>query len=143
MIYEIKGRHKYREVVEEYLDNLLKCLKLHRLTKNSLVIEFIEILEDGTILGQCVGDKNKLTVQIARTAHTGKLSFLEQMFSLSHEMVHVKQYFRQELTINENGEWIWKNRKSNGYKYDNQPWEREASRLESDLFMQCFPFNRI
>jgi hypothetical protein len=143
MVYHIKGRHKFGDVVDVYVCNHLKHLKLHRLSKNSLVIKFVGSLHEGTVLGQCEGDKIEATVYIARSLETGKVSFMEQMFSLSHEMVHVKQYFRGELSNPDDSEWKWKKRKADGYKYENQPWEKEASRLETELFLKCFPFEMI
>jgi hypothetical protein len=143
MSYYIKGRHKHSTVVDVYVRNLIKHLKLHRLTKTSLTIEFVELLDEGATFGQCEAEKTEALVMIARSTSKGKLSFLEQMFSLSHEMVHVKQYFRGELTNGKDGEWKWKNRNAYGYKYQNQPWEKEASRLETELFLKCFPFEMM
>ena len=32
-----------------------------------------------------------------------------------------------------------KGKKGEGWKYENQPWEKEAYKLEKELFMECFP----
>jgi hypothetical protein len=69
------------------------------------------------------------------------MTFLEQMQTLAHELVHVKQYFRKELTYANTGEFCWKKRNAGGYKYENQPWEKEAFRMEKELFLECFPFH--
>jgi hypothetical protein len=143
MVYYIEGRHKFDKVVDVYVSNLLKHLKLHRLSKNTLTIKFVESLHEGGALGQCEADKIEATVYIARSLKSGKVSFMEQMFSLSHEMVHVKQFFRGELSNPDDGDWKWKNRRADGYKYENQPWEKEAARLETELFLKCFPFEMI
>ena len=58
--------------------------------------------------------------------------------TLAHEMVHVKQYFRKELD-GSNCRFKWKGRNADGYKYENQPWEREAFRREADLYQKCWP----
>jgi hypothetical protein len=143
MVFYIKGRHKFGNAVDVYVSNLLKHLKLHRLSKNSVTVEFVESLEEGAIYGLCDTEGTEATIQIARTTRAGKVSFMEQMFSISHEMVHVKQFFRKELSNTEDGEWKWKNKKADGYKYKNQPWEKEATKLENELFLKCFPFNMI
>ena len=66
------------------------------------------------------------------------LSIKDIGLTLAHEMVHVKQYFRKELD-GSNCRFKWKGRNADGYKYENQPWEREAFRRESDLYQKCWP----
>lgn len=143
MIFYIKGKHRHGEVVDVYVTNMLKYLKLHKLADNLVVVKFVKSLDRGALCGECEGDKNEATVIIARSTRHGKLSFMEQMFSLSHEMVHVKQYFRGELANDKNGKWVWKKEIAEEYKYEDQPWEKEATSLENDLFLKCFPFNMI
>ena len=61
------------------------------------------------------------------------------MQALAHEMVHARQFLRGQLTAE--GGFAWKGRKADGYDYMNQPWEKEAYRLERELFLDCFPFD--
>ena len=143
MIFYIKGKHKFGNVVDVYVTNMLKHLKLHKLSNNLVVVEFVESLERGNLLGECESDKNEATILIARTTKSGKVSFMEQMFSLSHEMAHVKQYFRGELSNDKDGNWKWKKELAEGLKYEDQPWEKEALILEKELFLKCFPFEMI
>jgi hypothetical protein len=143
MIFYINGKHKFGNVVDVYVTNMLKYLKLHKLTNNLLVIEFVETLERGNLLGECEGDKTEATILIARSSKDGKVSFMQQMFSLSHEMAHVKQYFRGELSNDKDGKWKWKKEIAEEYKYEDQPWEKEALILENELFLKCFPFEMI
>ena len=54
---------------------------------------------------------------------------------LAHEMVHLKQFVRKELWDYESGRVQWKSRAySKKVHYDDQPWEKEAYRLESELY---------
>ena len=54
---------------------------------------------------------------------------------LAHEMVHLKQFVRKELWDYESGRVQWKSRKySKKVHYDDQPWEKEAYRLEGELY---------
>ena len=55
------------------------------------------------------------------------------MQTLAHEMVHAKQFLRKELDGN-----LWKKRNYDNVKYDDQPWEKEANRLEERLYKRCF-----
>ena len=55
---------------------------------------------------------------------------------LAHECVHLKQFIKGELSPNLDR---WKsNRYVSHHDYDNQPWEREAYRLEYSLLNKLF-----
>ena len=140
MEFFLVGRHKNSKVVDQYVANMLISLKLHRLRSKSVVIKFETTLE-GECMGMCFGDKSVAQVQIARKSNGEWLSFLEQMQTLAHEMVHVRQYIRGELSYGSSGEFQWKKRSAGGYKYENQPWEKEAIGLAEVLFTKCFPFH--
>ena len=54
---------------------------------------------------------------------------------LAHEMVHLKQFVRKELWDYESGRVRWKSRAySKKVHYEDQPWEKEAYRLEGELY---------
>ena len=53
---------------------------------------------------------------------------------LAHEMVHLKQFVRKELWDYESGRVQWKSRSYGRVHYDDQPWEKEAYRLEDELY---------
>ena len=53
------------------------------------------------------------------------------MNCLAPEMVRARPFLRGRLVA----EGVWKKgRNADGYEYDNQPWEKEAYRLEKELF---------
>ena len=53
---------------------------------------------------------------------------------LAHEMVHLKQFVRKELYDYETGRVQWKSRSYGRVHYNDQPWEKEAYRLENELY---------
>ena len=63
-----------------------------------------------------------------------KYSFDQIHTWLAHEMVHLKQFVRGELCDYETGRGQWKTRSFGRVKYDDQPWEKEAYRLEGELY---------
>ena len=63
-----------------------------------------------------------------------KNSFRQILIWLAHEMVHIKQFVRKELWDYETGQVQWKSRTYSRAHYDDQPWEREAYRLEKSLY---------
>jgi len=65
-----------------------------------------------------------------------KWGFDQILIWLAHEMVHLKQFVRKELFDYEYGATQWKSRlySMNKIAYYEQPWEKEAYRLETKLF---------
>ena len=63
-----------------------------------------------------------------------KYSFDQILTWLAHEMVHLKQFVRGELFDYENGRVQWKSRTFGRVHYTDQPWEKEAYRLEDKLY---------
>jgi hypothetical protein len=59
---------------------------------------------------------------------------LEYIQVLSHELIHLQQYYNKEIVINENV-LIWKNTKYdlNTIPYESRPWEIDAYRKENYL----------
>ena len=133
MYITFEGRVKNQAVVEMYVDNLCKALKINRLGR-LLTIKFQSEL-DNSAQGLCEGDKDYADISIAKKGQT----FLVQMQALAHEMVHARQFLRGQLS--QEGAWKWKGRNADNYAYANQPWEKEAYRLERELFLDCFPFD--
>lgn len=138
--YSISGRCRNESVVDIYVCNLLKALKINRLSTKNIDIEFKNSLE-GDAQGFCIGDKSQASIQIARKSSGQNMSFLIQMQTLAHELTHAKQFLRGELGYDEDGDFTWKNKSATGYKYKNQPWEKEADKQEKALFLECFPFH--
>lgn len=134
MIIMFEGRVKNEAVVEQYVDNLCKALKINRLCR-VLTITFQSRL-DNYAQGLCEGDEDSAEISIAKKGQT----FLVQMQALAHEMVHARQFLRGQLSAE--GAWKWKGRNADNYAYMNQPWEKEAYRLERELFLDCFPFDQ-
>ena len=63
-----------------------------------------------------------------------KYAFDDILTWLAHEMVHLKQFVRGELFDYETGRVQWKSKSFGRVHYDDQPWEKEAYRLESQLY---------
>jgi hypothetical protein len=135
-MFVIEGRHAKPEIVEEYVARLMDALKIHRFTARLVKVEFRTEL-DGQAQGLCEGDKIHAYIQIGKRGQT----FLQQMQALAHEMVHARQFLRGQLSAE--GAWKWKGRNADNYEYNNQPWEKEAYRLERELFLDCFPFEKM
>lgn len=81
-------------------------------------------LIDGDAEGMCTAlTKRKFVIDLCM--------YTDWLAILAHEMVHVKQFSTEELALDMNR---WKSRKNvSALDYWDQPWEREAFRLQSKL----------
>ena len=137
MFLEIEGRIKNKAVVYEYVDRLINKLDLGRRYASELNIKFVTELDDGYV-GLCGGGPRWAEVEITRTCNGQKQSFFEMMLTLAHEMIHVKQYMKGE--ISDDPKALWHGRNHEKTPYTKQPWEIEAHKNEHELFAKCFPW---
>ena len=63
-----------------------------------------------------------------------KYGFDQILTWLAHEMVHLKQFVRGELFDYATGRVQWKTRSFGRLDHADQPWEKEAYRLEGELY---------
>ena len=102
-----------------------KKLKINRL-KMSIQIKFHHKLfvdKDNTCYGLCEAiDNRNFIVDVALYGNW--------LSTLAHELVHIKQFARGELN---EGLTRWKNKNHEKTEYWDQPWEKEARRLQQKL----------
>ena len=126
---EITGRVKHKALVEEFVMNLTRHLKIHHRKKWSIDVHFVRTCED-VALGLCYDDPEKdIVIEIAKMVNRSfsltnqnyrMYNFYEQMQTLAHEMVHAKQFIEEVY-----------------------PSEKEAKKLEYELFAKCFPWKEL
>jgi len=127
----VQGRIRNKKKVEAYIHDIARELGIHRLYSKVLIVRFSTKLS-GEAQGLCWGDKRShAEIDVARTSDGETMTMENMMQTLAHELVHAKQYLRGELC---GYTAAWKGRKPRNYKYENAPWEKEAYRLEEELF---------
>ena len=115
------GNRKQRELVFDVASFCFKKL-IPRIKK--LEIEFqLNNLKDRAV-GYCMMTDDKRTFEIEVDK---KLDIEEIITTVCHEMVHVKQYIRNELGINND---------NHGKNYFDLPYEKEAYELQETLLKQ-------
>lgn len=98
-----------------------KQLGIHRLKTNIRVRVHNHVVINSEAEGYC-------EAQNKRTFNIDVCLFGNWLATLAHEMVHVKQFARGELSLDMK---TWKNRKDcDKIDYWEQPWEKEARRLQ-------------
>lgn len=120
---EVIGGSKYQKEITEKIVNL--CIKelMPRIRKLDIAVYLKDNL-DGAV-GYCTEmDHREFQIEVDRTQ-----SLKEFVTTITHEMVHVKQYAYLEL-----GSGRWKKCKvSENTEYMDLPWEKEAFRLQDKL----------
>ena len=86
----------------------------------------------------CVNPSASNAYQFIKVKINARLGEKQRELVLAHEMVHVKQYTKGELTVNSDQQVIWKGRK---YFYQpaarqHLPWENEAYQQDNQLTIQ-------
>ena len=116
-----------RSVAQHCINKLMP-----RMRTLDISILFKKIPPQENTIGTCLMQDNNRTFEIE--IQKG-LSFDEIVKTVCHEMVHVKQYARNEMTDSTwKGKLRWRNRfiKKNT-SYSKLPWEREAYRKQKTL----------
>ena len=108
------------------LNNIYLDIKLTKdLKKKEQAYGYCHIIDD---------DLNRPREFMIELDTSMKHSFDQILIWLAHEMVHLKQFVRGELFDYATGKVQWKRRMYGNVHYEDQPWEKEAYRLESELY---------
>ena len=138
-LFGLEGQIRNNKITHQFIETCLEYLKIHRFKSRYIQISFQNDI--GGAEGLCSGDTEYVDILIAKKCpYDGrKFTYLEMMKTLGHELVHARQLLRGQLTC-ENG-FAWKGRQADGWEYENQPWEKEAYRIEDEMFLKCFPLH--
>lgn len=123
------GYAKERELVEHAVH---WCIK--KLMPRVRTLDIEVKLTNCSAYGYCLETDDHKTFELE--IRKG-LSLYDLISTVCHEMVHVKQYYRKELCP-EQLRWKTKKMPSVGLDYMDQPWEKEAFKLEGVLALECF-----
>lgn len=125
---EVIGGNKFlRDIAEKTVMRMIKEM-MPRMRTLEIEVQIKKL--KGDVAGWCMmEDTNRqFTLEISN-----ELTLRDFITTVCHEMVHVKQYARNEM----NGDGIrWKKGKvKEGTGYYDLPWEKEAYRLQDKLAM--------
>jgi uncharacterized protein YjaZ len=128
------GKKDQRELAEKIVNWCIKKM-MPRMRTLDIEVKLKDL--KGEAFGYCMqGDDNR-TYELEIDKN---LSLYDFFSTITHEMVHVKQYARNEIRFDEKtGANMWKrSRVSQNTSYMDLPWEKEAFRLERGLALECF-----
>jgi hypothetical protein len=125
LIEVIGGKKSQREVAHKVVAFMIKKL-MPRLKTLEITVELKKIPQRDKAWGLVeIQDNNReFIIELEKT-----LCLYDFVTSLIHEMIHVKQYVRKELT-DEGNNVFWKGEDCSKVAYSKQPWEVEAYTLQ-------------
>jgi len=92
--------------------------------------------EEG-IVGLCIVEDYGRSPRMFTVEISSEASWADQLSTLSHELIHVKQYATNELYhYAKLGTYRWRNEKYFHTPYSKRPWEREAYRRQNILLKE-------
>ena len=131
MILRVTGGTKYqKEVAEKAIYWTAKKLGIDRM-RTLYVQAVLTKIKDADGYCSMEDDKKRtFTIEIDKT-----LKLRQLIRTIVHELVHVKQFARNEMVDRPiNGRYRWKSKTvPQNISYEEMPWEREASRLQEKL----------
>lgn len=134
-IIEVKGGTKtQKELATKVVGWYLKKM-LPRFRTLDITIKFTNCMKKSGAYGYCMQeDAREYEIEIDKT-----LRLYDLVSTLTHELTHLKQYVRKEMVYLNDGRTRWKKKiYSENTGYENQPWEKEAFKLERQLALECF-----
>ena len=129
---EVNGGTKFqKEVAFKVISQMITEL-MPRMKTLEITVRIRKFNDDA--IGYCMmEDTNReFDIEISKD-----LSLKDFVTALCHEMVHAKQYARNEMSCY-GGKWK-KKKISDDTAYYDLPWEKEAYKKEGKLFMDAFP----
>ena len=124
----ITGGNKHLRAIAESTILCAMNELMPRIRKINLEVKIKKGLQKEGGIGFCTNWGNReFEIEIEK-----ELGLREFITALCHEMVHVKQGVRGELT-EATGQQYWKGKNHTETEYWSQPWEKEAYRKERKL----------
>ena len=125
LIEIVGGKKSQREVAYKVVDFMIKKLMpRHKTLDITIELKNIPIRDNAWGLVEIQDNNREFIIELEKD-----LCLYDFVTSLIHEMIHVKQYVRKELT--ENGLTVyWNGENCSKLAYSKQPWEQEAYTLQ-------------
>lgn len=132
MEYKVVTRSEtYKRYIDYLMPGLIKQLKLEK----SRAFVLIEVCKD--VGENAYGSTTNLPGLDSYVISLRRRPWAELGSTLAHEMVHVKQFVKGHLRV-ENGKKLWRGKHvTKRVKYLDQPWEREAFMKQEMLFRKA------
>lgn len=130
------NHHIYNTTQVAYLDTIVES-GLQKLNIDSVIVVIKPLVNkqgmlpgDLELKAHIIGEGYQYIIFIDNFSRSENIQYL------SHELIHLKQYYKNEFKLVDNGKTpIWKGDTIDvkNYTYENRPWEKEAYENSSSL----------
>ena len=129
----IGGKADRKDLAEKVVRWYLKKV-MPRIRTFDITIKLTNCLRDGAY-GYCFSHSNReFELEIDKN-----LRMFDFISTLCHELTHLKQYAKGEMKQIDCYKTQWKKVVyTDRVDYENQPWEKEAFKVERQLALECF-----
>lgn len=131
----LKG-HKRRKLVRQATNAILGYLGISSRIKLNIAIEFCELKKTEKCVGECEAEEWERPVRTFTIRIDENLNTRKTISVLAHELVHVKQYAKNEVYDYVDGthsRWLKERINWKKTRYYDLPWEKEAYALQKVL----------
>lgn len=131
LIVDVVGSNKTKRDIAYNVVHFMLQKLLPRLRNIEIEVKFSKMDDDA--VGYCMMLDNNREYQLEISKD---LNIKELVMTICHEMVHVKQYVRNEM---KEGQMVWKKKPiASDTKYYDLPWEKEAYAMQASLAKACW-----
>lgn len=130
-----KNHYVFNTTEINYLDTIVHS-GLQKLEIDSAIVIIKPLINKQGLLGDMDVKAHIIGENYQYIIYIDRFSRYENIEILSHELIHLKQYYKHEFKLVDNGKTpIWKGDTINvkNYTYENRPWEKEAYANSSKL----------
>jgi len=147
MITVVGGKYQQRKYVRSMVNFCIDSLMPRLKHKLDITVE-LKTNKDGLgdNLGTCIWEDTNNRPRLFLIEACSKLNMRTLLITIAHEMVHVKQFARNEQKhmIRANKvKWMGKTVDTNKVSYWELPWEIEANGRETGLFINWCVTNKL
>lgn len=126
----------FNETETNYLDTIVYSgLKILNIDSIIVIIKPMEIKKHSLIPDDLDLKAHIISNRVQYIVYMSKMSKSNSIKILSHELIHLKQYYNKELIVINKDSIFWKNKLIDpyNYSYEDRPWEKEAFAKQHDL----------
>jgi hypothetical protein len=128
---------EHRSAIKFFADKLISKQMQQHVSVKVVFTKYQQFFGETEIIGHNAKDEPREFALIIKS----DIDNIEKLKTLSHEMVHVKQYLYKQLN-EEMTLWEGKPTRLCKIPYDSQPWEKEAWSLGDKLFEEYYEYTK-
>jgi len=149
MHIEVNGGKKYqKDYVRDIIEFSAEKLMSFNLRSKLYIVCNLErnLFKNTMNYGECTWDDDNIRPKDFEISVDSNLKLRNLLTTVAHEMVHVKQFAKGEMTDlikTQEVRWLGKRFTHDNTDYWDRPWEIEAHGRETGLFVRWAETNRI